>query len=69
VAEDSRELSREEHLEFDELENVELVSIARSYGATSKEPSKGGLDLIAIVERQLSCVRIAWALWKENTRT
>jgi hypothetical protein len=37
VAEDSRELSREGHLEFDELENVELVSIARSYGATSKE--------------------------------
>lgn len=36
VAEDSRELSSEEELGFVEVENVELVSIARSCDATSK---------------------------------
>jgi hypothetical protein len=68
VAEDSIELAREEDLGFEELENVELVSIFHSCGATSRRLSEGDLDLITTVDCQLSCATIAWALWKENSR-
>jgi hypothetical protein len=46
-------------LGFDELENVELVSIVHSCGATSRRLSEGDLDLITTVDSQLSCATIA----------